>query len=278
MIVALFVSASQFSVSGDFTGFVRTGSRVVINMGDDGMLETSVTATSYMPGSDITLYTTKSSAITENITEILRSHTFVDPDAQSSNLSEHDHTAEYQGGLCAFSALDDTAKVALLNAIAAISVLSSDKILSVNTAGDAFLKRSLASTTGHITVTITEGAYTLALPQTIRTTDVPEFAGLKLTAFNGVAIADALTGLLVSMNTDTAKAVFRKNSANNGYQFAVPSIFDNTDVAESAPENGQGLYWDSILGKFRVRTGEGGGPAPEGVSLGVVVALIDFFT
>jgi hypothetical protein len=243
--IATYVNADQFTVTGDELDNFPIGLRLLFDLGEDGQLNTDVTASVYDADSDITTVTVAASELTENLVAVLRGHSFVDSTNEISNEPQHGHSADWDGGERAFGLLTSTSVVNRLNESGSVSPSVADKIISVNTAGTGIVKRTLAGTTNQITVVTTVGTYTISAPQDLAPTSSPEFAGLTLTGQGGVITA---TAGVVSTLTATADGSVVLQDIDGAVSISPFTLDAITNVDTASKEHLQVLRWNETIG------------------------------
>lgn len=195
-ITAIYVSSSQFTISGDKEQeFADNGNRkVTLKQGVDGQARVSVTASSYSAVTELTTVTVSPSAVTGNLAT-------AEPGATDRfSTAGHTHLDSDDGGLiyaATFSesqvedlktmpplGAGDTLKLLRINSsdnsYEAVDIMGSvgNRLIGVNAAGNDFERKNLLGTTNQVTVTHAAGQITLSTPQNLDTGATVQFAQL----------------------------------------------------------------------------------------------------
>lgn len=277
MLTATYVNTSQFTVPlHDYTDLFRIGTRVWLSQGEDGTLITDVSAVIYQAGENNTLVTVRSMALTENLTEVRRGHTFVDSINEESNLSWHSHGADWDGGLTPFGLFTDVNKVTRLNLLAAVDETVVDTLVGVNHAGND-LERKLLLGSDDIVVTHGVqvpgvGTVTFTTVQSIAQDASPEFAGITLSGLSGLLVGNGASAVSIMSTTDAGGKVLGRNTGNTAYEWKSLSqaLSGLSDVFIQNQEEGHVLTWNAETQKWNARPPSGGG----GSAAGLVFALM----
>lgn len=257
--LATYINEFQFSVPTDVVAELRIGTVIAVMQGSDGTYIDYISVSEYNAGDDLTLVTVELGGLTSNLTEIRRGPCFVDPTAQESNLSQHGHSARWDGGYKPYSKFTDDNGVDNLLVISAVSENVANKIVGVNPTGTALERKTLQGTTKQIAVDLsTPGEVTLSTPQDIDATATPTFGGMTLTGVSGVVLARA--GVLSAL-MPAANQIVRRKADNTDFEVCDFAFMNLKDVNPLSWTDGMVPMWNASLGKFvpTAMTGGGGG-------------------
>lgn len=250
-ITATYVTATEFSVSGDRTSYLKKGLPIQFIQGADGTAESAVVSSSYDSGTDTTICTVAEAVITVNLATIKTGATYADTDHSSSNLARHGHTDPFDGGyIPAATMTEDQVQKATITPIPAAG--DANRLQRVLPTEDGYTLITVQGTENQVTIDHDADHTTLSLPQDIHSGASPQFAGLTLTALDGILKANG-SAPLTSLSAAAAFQVLRRNEGLNGYEFSQP--FSVQGVAGEALAEFDAVYLD---GEWYRATANGG--------------------
>lgn len=144
MISATYQSSTTFTVEGSHVEDYPRG-RPILAIMLTGNQRAIVSASIYQSGPDTTLVSVNKEILTDTLTEIRLSPTYVDPNSQSGNLAEHTHSADWDGGEGPFARFTSNDLVDALNDFAELmDGASAKEVFRRNNEGTAFEFAALA--------------------------------------------------------------------------------------------------------------------------------------
>lgn len=258
-IAATYVSATQFTVSGDRSSYLRKGLRLQLLQGADGIAEATVSGSTYDGETSLTTCSLLHSVLTSNLATIKMGATYADPDSSSSNLAGHRHTSDLDGGLVPAAAMT-AEEVEIAKSTPVPSTGDANKLQRVLPSEDGYKLITLHGTQNQVDVAHSSEDTTLSLPQDIHTSASPMFNGLTLTSLT----LSALTGIVEGKGSTPVGVVaaaeefevLRRNAANSGYEFMSPFAF--TGTASEDIYCGEIVYSDkNDSGKWKLAQSDG---------------------
>lgn len=258
-IAVTYVSATQFTVNGDRTSYLRKGLRLQLLQGVDGIAEATVSESSYDGGTGLTTCSLLRSVLTSNLATIKLGATYADPDSSSSNLAEHRHTSDADGGLVPAAAMT-AEEVEIAKSTPVPSTGDANKLQRVLPSEDGYKLITLRGTQNQVDVVHNSEDTTLSLPQNIHAGASPMFNGLTLSSLT----LPALTGIIEGKGSTPVEGVaaakefevLRRNAANNGYEFMPAFAF--TGTAGEDISCGEIVYSDkNDSGKWKLAQSDG---------------------
>lgn len=117
MSAATYISSTSYKHSGNYSSIIKPGQAIICDNGVDGTSEDIVSTVSYSAG--YTTVVAVNACCSTNLTDVKYGPTYADTSGSSSNLGNHFHTGEHDGGYLAISNLNDTQVTFLQTAIAA---------------------------------------------------------------------------------------------------------------------------------------------------------------
>lgn len=224
-ISAFYVSASSFSVSGDFTSSYPEGRRIQLYQGTYGNTVVDAASAVYDATSLKTTVVVTGGTVRTTIYRVGLGPGYVDRTNQTGNEPQHLHTASWDGGYMAASQHTDEI-IDNLVAYPFASDFDGNDILGMNSGGTAFEGKTVSGTAKRVTVTHGVGTITLSGPQDFDTVDSPTFAGITLTGLAGLLEAGA-GGALVDIPGVSGDIVY-----HSGTSFATLAKGTNGEVLQ----------------------------------------------
>lgn len=271
-IAAIYIDESTFTIVDDHAEDLPIGLPVKLIMGTDGHLITYTAGATYSSGTGLTTITVESEAITINLEEMRPAWNYVDDANEESNLAKHYHTAWWDGGEAAFSALSDVDVVTNLVYAGTTTVDVAQRMIGVNEAGDSLVRYLVLGTTNQVIVEIEDGGITFSLPQSIDETASPILAGATFTGLTGVLFGNGATAVSASAPA-TGASLLLSNATNDAYEWKAHTMANVSDVAFANLTHGDVMTYKSNIGKW-VNSSYDSEPGTAGVSIGMVLALV----
>ena len=97
-ITATYISATEFSVPGDRTPYLKKGLAIQLIQGVDGTAESAVLSSSYNPATDITTCTVAEAVISVNLATIKTGRTYRSVRRRVHTCCGDDRRADTKGG------------------------------------------------------------------------------------------------------------------------------------------------------------------------------------
>lgn len=254
-------TANQFEVAGNKTGYLLAGMPILVVMGGDGTHRVIVESASYDSGDDITTCTVLESILTDNLTEVQVTRN------AAITTGKHDHTDDEQGGaipaavltdedldiLTQFPQATEEHQLFFLRVAADYEagfekfnlIGDPNQFIGTNFEGTDLEQKTLEGTANQVVIDHDDGTgtFTFSLPQDIDESATPIVAGLTITDFSGLLVA--VSGTIADFATSTPLAVFRRNAANDDYEWAVPVLGNIGDVDTSGVATGGILFYST---------------------------------
>jgi hypothetical protein len=257
-ISATYVSATQFTVTGDRTPNVPATLRIQAIMGVDGTVEVTVNAASY-DGRQRAHYRGGPRSRTDREPHDHQACcSLCRRSACIVKSSPHEHTGPFNGGAIAAAGMSQAEVAALQehpvpgtgdarkfmrvtdaeDGYELFALMgAADQLIGMNDAGDEIASKTLQGTANRVTVSHAADTITLSGPQDVHPGSEPEFSGLTLSSLTGVLIGNGAASLSALAATAALQMV-RRNAANSAYEFFAPALKDLSDVADSLTNSG----------------------------------------